>query len=76
MVKQSQYGTPAFIIPKKEDTVRFITDYIRINQKLVRNPYPLPIIGNIMQQLECLQYLTALDINIGSYTIRLSPTIQ
>ena len=41
-VQQSQYGTPVFIIPKKEGTVRVITDYHRINQKLVRKPYPLP----------------------------------
>ena len=38
-VHQSQYGTPIFIIPKKEGTVRFITYYFRLNQKSVRNPY-------------------------------------
>ena len=37
LVQQIQYGTPIFIIPKKEGTVRFITDYPRLNQKLVRN---------------------------------------
>ena len=39
-VQQIQYGTPLFIIPKEEGTVRFITEYRRINQKLVRKPYP------------------------------------
>ena len=33
LVDQSQYGTPVFIIPKKVGTVRFITEYCRINQK-------------------------------------------
>ena len=32
-VHQSQYGTPVFIIHKKEWNVRFITDYRRINHK-------------------------------------------
>ena len=32
-LNRSQYGTPIFIIPKKEGTVRFITDYRRINHK-------------------------------------------
>ena len=36
-VQQIQYGTPVFIFPKKEGTLRFITDYFRLNQKLVRN---------------------------------------
>ena len=46
-----QYGIPVFIIPKKEVTVRFVTDYLSLNQKLVINPYPLPRIGETMQQL-------------------------
>ena len=75
-VQQSQYGTPVFIIPKKERTVRFITEYLRLNQKLVRNPYPITRIGETMQQLEGFQYVTALYINTGYYTIRLSPASQ
>ena len=75
-VQQSQYGTPVFIIPKKEGTVRFITDYRRINQKLVRKPYPLLRICKTMQQLEVFHYATALDINMGYYTIRLSSASQ
>ena len=47
----------------------FITDYCRLNQKLVRKPYPLPIIGETMQQLEGFQYATTLDLNVGYYTI-------
>ena len=50
-VHQSQCGTPIFIVAKKEETVRFITDYRSINQKLVRKPYPLPRIGKKIQQL-------------------------
>ena len=75
-VQQSQYGTPVFITPKKEGTVRFITYYHRINQKLVRNPYPIPRISETIQQLEGFQYTTELDLNMGYYTIRLSPASQ
>ena len=74
--QQIQYGTPVFIIPKKEETVRFITDYLRLKQQLVRKPYPLPRIGATMQQLEGFQYTTALYINMGYYMVRLSPASQ
>jgi hypothetical protein len=30
-VQQSEWGTPVFIIPKKDGTVRFITDYGKVN---------------------------------------------
>ena len=64
-VQRSQYGTPVFIIPKKEGTVRFITDYHGLNQKLARKTYPLPIISKNMQTLEVFHYATALDLNMG-----------
>ena len=52
LVQHSQYGTPIFIIPKKEGTVRFIIYYLSINHELVEKPYPLPRIGNTIHQLE------------------------
>ena len=50
-VQKSQCGKPVFIIPKKEGTVRFITDYRNFNQKIFRNIYPLPRIGETIQKL-------------------------
>ena len=38
-IQQSQYGTPVFTIPNKEGAVGFITDYLRLNQKLVNKTY-------------------------------------
>ena len=76
LVQQIQYGTPVFIIPKKEGTVRFITDYSRLNQKSVRKPYMLPRIVDTMHNMELFQYETALELDIGCYTIRLFPAIQ
>ena len=76
LLQQSQYGTPVFINPNKKESVRFITEYLRRNQKLVRTPYPLPRIGKTMQQLEVSQYATTLDLNIGYYTIRIFLTSQ
>ena len=75
-VQQSQYGTPVFIIPKKKGTLRFMTDYRRLNQKLVRNPYPLPRIGKTIQKMEGFQYVTALYLNMVYYNISILPASQ
>ena len=56
--------------------MRFIKYYCRLNQKLVRKPYPLPRICETIQQLEGFQYATALYLNMGYFTIRLSPDSQ
>jgi len=75
-VRESQWGTPTFIIPKKDGRVRFISDFRKLNQKLKRSPYPLPRIDDTLQQLEGFQYPTALDLNMGYYHIRLDPAAQ
>ena len=76
LVQKSQYGTPVFIIPKKQGTVMFITNYCMLKHNFVRKPYPLARIGDNIQHLEVSQYTTALEINMGYYNIRISPASQ
>jgi hypothetical protein len=69
----SQWASPTFIIPKKDMTVRTITDFWELNKRIVRRPYPIPKISTTLQELEGFTYATALDLNMGYYTIRLDP---
>ena len=73
----SQWALPTFIIPKKDMTVRTITitiiDFRELNKRIVRRPYPIPKISTTLQELEGFTYVTALDLNMGYYTIGLDP---
>ena len=69
----SQWASPTFIIPKKDMTVRTITDFRELNKRIIRKPYPIPKISTTLQELEGFTYATALDLNMGYYTIRLDP---
>ena len=71
-VQQSEWGSPTFIVPKKDGRVRFISDFRHLNQMLNRKPYPLPPISDTLQQLEGFTYATSLDMNMGYYHISLS----
>ena len=71
-VQESEWGTPVFIIPKKEGTVCFLTDYRKENGQKVRKPFPIPRIADTLQQLEGFTFATALDLNMGYYTIPLA----
>ena len=48
----STWASPTFIIPKPNKTVRMVSDFRKVNSKLVRKPFPIPDIINIMQELE------------------------
>ncbi len=69
----SEWALPSFIIPKKDKTVRFLSDFWEVNKRLVRKPFPIPKISMVLQEIEGFSYATALDLNMGYYTIRLDP---
>jgi hypothetical protein len=50
-----------------------ISDFRELNKHIVRKPYPIPKISIILQELEGFTYATALDLNMGYYTIMLDP---
>ncbi len=62
-----------FIIPKKNWTACFLSKFWVVNKRLVRNPFPIPKISTVLQELEGFTFATALDLNMGYYTIRLDP---
>jgi hypothetical protein len=43
------------------------------DKRLVRKPFPIPKISTVLQEIEGFSYATALDLNMGYYTIRLDP---
>jgi hypothetical protein len=69
--QQSEWGSPTFITPKKDQTVRVVSDFRRLNKMLVRKSFPLPKISTTLMQLTGFTYATALDLNMGYYTIRI-----
>ena len=71
-----KHAYPTFIIPKKNGTVRFVTDFRKLNAKILREPFPPPTIADILQNLEGFMFATSLDLNMGYYTIKLTPTAQ
>ena len=73
---ESEWGSPAFIIPKSNGTVRFLGDFREVNKRIVRNPFPIPKITDVLQQLEEFTWASALDLNMGYFTIRLNPDSQ
>ncbi len=53
--------------------VKLLSDFWEVNKRLVRKPFPIPKISTVLQEIEGFSYTTALDLNMGYYTIRLDP---
>ena len=44
----SPYSSPAFLIPKRDGTPRWVNDYRRLNSKTIKSRYPLPLPDDIL----------------------------
>jgi hypothetical protein len=71
-----EYQSPSFIIPKKNGTVRVVSDFRVLNLKLQQVSYPIPRIQDILISLNGFTYTTSIDLNMGYYAIRLTPNAQ
>jgi hypothetical protein len=69
----SEWALPSFIIPKKDNTIHFLSDFWEVNKRLIRTPFSIPKITTVLQEIEGFSYATTLDLNMGYYTIRLDP---
>jgi hypothetical protein len=69
----SEWASPSFIIPQKDTTVCFLSDFWEVNKRLVRKPFPIPPKSTVLQEIKGFSYATALDLNMGYYTIRFNP---
>jgi len=58
-VNHSEWAAPAFIIPKKDASVRFISDFKELNIRIKQKPFPIPKIQDLLLKLEGFQYGTS-----------------
>jgi Reverse transcriptase (RNA-dependent DNA polymerase)/Aspartyl protease len=72
----SPWAAATFIQPKKTGEVRVLTDFRKLNAVLLRHPYPLPKISDLLQKLQGFTYATAIDLSMGYYHIPLDEESQ
>ena len=51
--------------------MRFLSDLRALNNQLERIPFPIPHIQDTLRKLQGFTHATALDLNMGHYTIRI-----
>ncbi len=60
----SEWALTTFIIPKKDNTIRVVSNFSKLNKSIVRKPFPIPQMSTVLQEL---------DLDMSYYIIRLDP---
>ncbi|RWR98612.1 gag-pol fusion protein-like protein, partial [Dinothrombium tinctorium] len=76
----SEWASPILIVLKEDPNEptkikrRFVTDFRELNAHTVKDPYPMPLIADIMLSFASAKYFTAFDLNSGFWQISLRST--
>jgi hypothetical protein len=69
-------SSPSFAIPKKNGTIRAVTDFRKLILLLKRHPFPISKIGDMIRSMEGFTFASALDLNMGYNHIKLDADAQ
>ena len=68
---RSEWISGTFIIPKKDNRIRWISDFRALNKALKRKVYPIPRIQDILDRRTGYKFLSKLDLSMQYYTFKL-----
>ena len=68
---KSQFTSAFFFVKKKDSKLHPVQDYWKLNDIMVKNRYPLPLISELIDKLKNTKYYIKLDIQWGYNNIRM-----
>lgn len=67
------FGSPVFLIPKKNGEFRLVTDFRELNKQTVKDIYPLPRITTLLERLRTATLFSKFDMPTSYQLLRVRP---
>jgi len=65
VASSSRYGSPTFMVKKKDGSLHIVHDYRKLNEYTVLDVTPLPKISSILEELRGKSLFSKFDIRAG-----------
>lgn len=72
----SDYSANLVIVPKKDGSKRLCVDFRKINTKIIKDRFPMPLIEDQLDQLQSGTIFTTLDLANGFLHVPIKPECQ